>query len=157
MSDRRVDGAPPDLWLPGECSAAQLQWAVAADKDVSVSREAHWSTHVRSAAGDRQQTRAAPDDGGLERVLEAVYHAGAAAVTASEHFSTAAPAEQAHTAVWEAVAPVNIGSPRRQRVPAQGPPAPAHEPITLPPWGSRAAANPPHRQPQQGASMPGVF
>ena len=150
---------PPDLWLPEEGSATGLQWAIAADaagnNDGAIG-DGRWATQTGPAASNQRYTGAAPDDGGLEQVLEAVYHAGAARVSTSEHFSTAEPAERADAVLWEQRAALHLSSPHRQHAGAPGKASvPAPEPITLPPWGSRAAANPPPRQPQPGVILPG--
>ncbi len=158
LSDRRIDGAPPDLWLPEEGSASGLQWSVvpdAARRDAGGAAERRWATQAEPAAITQQYAGAVPEDGCLERVLEAVYHAGAAPGSTAEHFSTAGPADQAEVVLCEGMAATHLDSPQRQRAPGKIS-VPAPEPITLPPWGSRAAANPPPRQPQQGMSKPGV-
>ena len=118
LSDRRPDSMPPDLWLPDEGCTAGVQWPQA------------------DHAGAAQQHAAAPaedDDGGLGSVLAAVCGNAAVAV------STAQQGAEESTVVWEAEAALDR-LPAKVRVPAQ-------EPITLPPWGSRAAARPPAQQP----------
>ena len=118
LSDRRPDSMPADLWLPGEGCTAGVQWPGA------------------DLAGPAQQhaaTLAEDDDGGLASVLAAVFDGAAMAV------STAQEGNEQSSVLWEAEAALHR-LPAKVRVPAQ-------EPMTLPPWGSRAAARPAPQQP----------
>ncbi len=115
---------PPDLWLPDEGCTAGVRWPGAEHCNAS-------QQHAATPAED--------DDGGLGSVLAAVCHSAGTAV------STAQQGNAESSVLWEAEAALHR-LPAKVRVPAQ-------EPITLPPWGSRAAARPPAQQPP-GEALP---
>jgi len=118
LSDRRPDSMPPDLWLPDEGCTTGVHWPGAE----------HSNATQQHAAATAEEV-----DGGLASVLAAVCDSAAMAV------STAHQGHAESSVLWQAEAALH-------RLPAKVS-VPAQEPITLPPWGSRAAARPPAQLP----------
>ena len=128
LSDRRPDGILADIWLPNEGCTTSVVW-VAEDAAPTVQQDA---------------AAAATDDGGLESVLAAVCQHDASSVRMAGQGNNENPV------LWAAEEALQMSQLRRAPAKIK---VPAQEPITLPPWGSRAAARPAAQQPLGEAAL----